>query len=200
LVNEESRLLPTQPVDMKFEAILQGHISVEFANEILTLVGYGDDQNFYGWVITSRSQWKLSGGYYEGRDMRALAFGNVKISTDISHANDPTVAVKLEYSTFDGSSLTVTRNQIGSYTIGLPIDWFAGDASGILAPDRCIVLATGTEGATRNVAVLNKTYNDKDHLLMVGFHVADYNGNNVDAGFNFAIYNAMQWLNYNQDL
>ena len=44
----------------------------------------------------------------------------------------------------------------------------------------------------------SETCEDKDHLLMIGFHVADYNGNNADAGFNFIIYGAWQWLNYYQ--
>lgn len=175
--------------------------SIRFRNEILTLVGYGDEDYFYGWIVTSRRQWNLDFGYYEGRDMRALAFGNVKISKGLSSVDGSgVVTAKLEYSTFDGSTIEVVRNQTGSYTIGLPIGWFAGDANAIYAPDRCIVMATGTEGATRNVAVYNKTYNDKDHLLMVQFHVADYSGNNVDAGFNFIIYGAMQWLNYYQGI
>lgn len=171
--------------------------NIPFTNEILTLVGYGDEETFYGWIVASRQQWKVAYGYFEGRDMRALAFGNVKVSTGSVDGHN-VVSASLQYSSFDGTQLTVTRNQAGSYTIGLPIDWFGGDANGIYAPDRCIVMATGTEGATRNVAVLNKTYNDKDHLLMIGFHVADYNGNNADAGFNFIIYGAMQWLNYYQ--
>ncbi len=175
--------------------------NVRFANEILTLVGYGDEDTFYGWIVASRQQWKVDYGYFEGRDMRALAFGNVIITTGISSVDGHTVvSARLAYSSFDGTQLTVTRNQTGSYTIGLPISWFGGDSSGDYAPDRCIVMATGTEGATRNVAVLNKYYNGKVHLLMIGFHVADYKGNNVDAGFNFIIYGAMQWLNYYQGL
>lgn len=172
---------------------------IRFCNEILTLVGYGDENTFYGWIVASRRQWNVGVGYHEGRDMRALAFGNVKLSKS-NVEGQSVVTASLEYGASDGSTLAVTRVSAGIYTVGLPIGWFAGDSNASFAADRCLVLATGTEGATYNVAVTNKTYDSTNQLLNIWFHVADNNGYNVDAGFNFIIYGAMQWLNYYQGL
>ena len=169
---------------------------ISFYNEIITLVGYGDEINFYGWVLTNRQQLLLDTNrpfYYFGKEIKALAFGI--IGSTVSGVN----LDRLQYSSFDGTRLTVDRRNPGVYVLKLPISWFAGDVNGSYAADRCVVMATPMATGNCNVGVSQRVYDSENHTLNVIFNFCT-NGVATDGCFSFVIYSAMQWQNYDQSL
>lgn len=154
-----------------------------FTNEILTLVGYGDETNFYGWILTDRRQINASELNY-GSDMRYLAMGTlIQTIGDQNH-----VAYLFRGITFDSQSLTITRLSVGAVRVSLPGSWFGSSQN--LLDSYCLVFATPTTEHT-HVAVTNKTYDDKDDLCLIDFIVSQQ-GARIDGTFSFLIVSLLQ--------
>ncbi len=155
---------------------------IGFNHEIVTLVGFGDESTFYGWIVADRKQYYIpSENYnYYGRNMTALAYGRVRLT-----ANIPLTSFR----TFDNNSITATRTTTGVVTITIPLVWFGTTSSPSL--DNCIVTFSSESGGGYNVGLVSKTVNnDKIDIVcsMVG-----YDGVAYDGAFIFMVYNASQW-------
>lgn len=156
---------------------------VDFVDEIVTLVGYGDDTNFYGWVIADRKQYYVSSGHFFGRDLTALAFGRIKLKANII----------LTYSTFDGKTITATRTNTGIVTISIPLSWFGSISTPVVA-DQCFVMLSCESGGGYSVGVYSKTINN--NTIDIVCSMARHDGVAADGDFTFIIYNAWQWRNF----
>lgn len=156
---------------------------VDFVDEIITLVGYGDDTNFYGWVIADRKQYYVSSGHFFGRDLTALAFGRIKLKANII----------LTYSTFDGKTITATRTNTGIVTISIPLSWFGSISTHVVA-DQCFVMLSCESGGGYSVGVYSKTINN--NTIDIVCSMASHDGVAADGDFTFIIYNAWQWRNF----
>lgn len=94
--------------------------TIKVSRECITMLGIGDDSNFYGWVILGRVDVVPNQKY--GREKKVLAYGKVTgTSTDAS----------IDYATFDGyytgsAQMSVSRKGTGIYTVTYPSDWNIG--------------------------------------------------------------------------
>lgn len=83
--------------------------SIRFSREFLELLGYGDDQTFFGWIVLNRRDIMTESKY--GSFQPVLAQGIVTVSG---------TSVSVKSNTFDGKKVTVGRSGVGRYSIYLP--------------------------------------------------------------------------------
>ena len=87
--------------------------TITFSRELVELLGYGDNTNFFGWIVVNRLDLMTSKKY--GKNMKFLAQGTVTVSSTSSYS--------VKYQTFDGSSITVSRLGKGQYRIYMSSSW-----------------------------------------------------------------------------
>lgn len=154
-----------------------------FDNEILTLVGYGDDTQFFGWIITNRMQIQAPSTYgFYGSGLKCIAMGTFERVDNNTYW--------FSGASFDGSNITVERQSIGCFRVNIPGRWFS--SSQTILDALLFVLATPTTEHT-HVAITSKVYDDKDDLCRIGFIVSK-EGARVDGYFNFAFFNMGQCI------
>lgn len=91
---------------------------LKMSREVVELLGYGDENNFYGWIILKRND--LMTNYAYGSPLKCVAFGRVT-GTDSS--------ALIQQSTFDGKAIKVERQGTGTYKLTMPTSWFASQNS-----------------------------------------------------------------------
>ena len=145
---------------------------LKISREVIELIGYGTSTEFYGWIVVNRIDLVPVQRY--GHCLKALAYGTCA-------GSDTTAKTSLIYTTFDGSRLSVTRQEEGIYRITYPSTWFNGNTS------NCRVIPTGRG------TILGGTNPIKANLHAIGTNyfdvsVSDDNSRN-DGSFDFIIYN-----------
>lgn len=90
--------------------------SIMLSREIVELLGYGDETNFYGWIVLKRCDIMSEHAY--GAPLKCIAFGKV-YGTDSG--------ATIEQSTFDGKAIKVERQGAGVYKLTMPTGWFKSD-------------------------------------------------------------------------
>lgn len=148
--------------------------SLEFSREAVELMGYGTPNQFYGWIVTKRTD--VMTRYQYGKGLKALAFGSVTKTGGIT------------YKTFDGSTLSVSKasNVKGKYTVTMPSNWFA-DAS------HCIVLLTGLGYVDDSTTAPVKATLISRTTTQFVVNVSDDASAN-DGAFEFIIINKNDWI------
>lgn len=89
---------------------------LKISREIIEMIGYGTTTEFYGWIVLNRIDLMTSQKY--GHCLKALAVGTVSGG----NSNDNT---SITSNTFDGSTLTVSRQSEGLYRVYYPSAWFS---------------------------------------------------------------------------
>lgn len=105
---------------------------IRISRECVTLLGLGDDKNFFGWCVIGRCDLMTNRSY--GRNKKVLAYGRVDGTSS---------GASIKYRTFDGSKLSVTRLGTGVYEILAPRKWFLSKEDGTLKLDSVFVTLTG---------------------------------------------------------
>jgi hypothetical protein len=105
---------------------------IRLSRECVTLLGLGDDKNFFGWCVISRCDLMTNHSY--GRNKKVLAYGRVDGTSS---------GASIKYRTFDGSKLSVNRLSTGQYEIIAPRKWFLDKEDGSLNLDAVFVTLTG---------------------------------------------------------
>ena len=96
--------------------------TIKLSREAVELLGYGDTNSFYGWIVLKRIDLGTVSRY--GHHMKMLAVGRVT-----GTASGATIS----YHSFDGTTLTVSRGGTGVYTVSWNnSSWFA-DANSVFA-------------------------------------------------------------------
>lgn len=90
--------------------------SIYLSRECISLLGYGDDNRFYGWIVLQRTDLMTTKAY--GKCHKVLAEGVVNCSLSPSMG---------AMHTFDASKLEVTRLSKGTFKILLPSAWRLND-------------------------------------------------------------------------
>ena len=156
--------------------------TLKLSREAVELLGYGDTNSFYGWIVLKRIDLGTNKRY--GHQMKMLAVGRVT-----SKMNSATIS----YHSFDGTTLTVTKvaNEVGKYVISWNnANWFANANSPfIIATGYGKTLANDTEfndtAVFANVAEQTTT--------SVTIWTADDASRN-NGSFNFFIMNFDDWI------
>lgn len=105
---------------------------IRVSRECVTLLGLGDDKNFFGWCVIGRCDLMTNRSY--GRNKKVLAYGRVDGTSS---------SAGIKYRTFDGSTLSVNRLSTGQYEIIAPRKWFLSKEDGSLNLDAVFVTLTG---------------------------------------------------------
>lgn len=144
---------------------------LKVSREIVEMIGYGTTTEFYGWIVLNRIDLMTSQKY--GHCLKALAFGTVSGGNSSSNTS-------IASNTFDGSSLTVSRQSEGLYRVSFPSSWFAYTGN-------CRVILTGRGVCYGASSPVKATM----HSLGKGYFdvaVSDDVTRN-DGSFDFIIYN-----------
>lgn len=152
------------------------------SREAVELLGIGEDNTFYGWLVTNRLNIETNKMY--GRKQLVLANGSVRFSgTDTNPGCTSTVK------TFDGSSMSVSvvTSVTGRYQVNIPVTW------GLSASDYMVMLTPyGRPYGTTSDYILKATLvNQYSGYFQV--ELADDNTNNWGGGFNFQVINLNDW-------
>lgn len=143
--------------------------SIHLSRECVELMGYGTSTQFYGWIVLNRINLGTNSRY--GRKLNVLAQGVV--SGYSSWAS-------IRYKSFDDTTLSVSRLDVGKYRITMPSAW------GLVA-DSYMVMMTGYGSGLMKASLLARstTYFDVE--------VSDDSTRN-DGSFMFQIINLNDWI------
>ena len=89
--------------------------TLSFSRECVELLGIGDNTNFFGWVVTNRTD--LASLWCRGATAKVLAFGSVYAEV-VNNALNLTV----KQVTFDNQEIKVTQ-VLGGYKMTFPSNW-----------------------------------------------------------------------------
>ncbi len=145
--------------------------SLRISNQIVTIFGFGEKDNLYGFVVLNREDFYTSQQY--GHPLRCLAVGNVTVNS----ATD----IQINSNTFDGSTMTLTRNGVGHYTITHE-EWFS-DAGNSFVMACGLGNVVGGKGITPSKATV-----DNETSTTFDIYTSDDDSCN-DGSFRFMIYN-----------
>lgn len=152
--------------------------NLTLSKEIVELVGYGDENRFYGWIVISRQNLMTTKSY--GNPLRILAQGTIRTGTSPKLNSG-------EYYTCDGTSLSITRKSKGTYIVKLPSTWG-------LEADKYIVLVT-TCGRTSSDNVIVSSITDKTATqFTLDCESVQANYIDEDGRVQFLIANVSDWL------
>ena len=87
---------------------------IKLSRECVELMGYGTEDDFYGWIVLNRIDLMTNARY--GKEMKVLAFGRVT-------GGKSTETTSIQARTFDGSSLSVEWVATGRYKVYVPSAW-----------------------------------------------------------------------------
>lgn len=144
---------------------------LKVSREIVEMIGYGTTTEFYGWIVLNRIDLMTSQKY--GHCLKALAFGTVSGGNSNSNTS-------ITSNTFDGSSLTVSRQSEGLYRLSFPSKWFTYTSN-------CRVILTGRGVCYGASSPVKATM----HSLGNGYFdvVVSDDATRNDGSFDFIIYN-----------
>lgn len=144
---------------------------LKISREIIEMIGYGTTTEFYGWIVLNRIDLMTSQKY--GHCLKALAVGTVSGG----NSNDNT---SITSNTFDGSTLTVSRQSEGLYRVYYPSTWFTYTSN-------CRVILTGRGVCYGGISPVKATM----HSLGSGYFDVTTSDDATlnDGSFDFIIYN-----------
>ena len=149
--------------------------SIKLSREAVELLGYGDTSTFYGWIVLKRIDLGTQNRY--GHPMKMLANGRVTGTSS---------GASIIYHTFDGTTLTVTRNSQGRYTITWNnANWFAGSS-------HVFAIATGFGNISHGTNPVWAQV-ESQTTTSITIRTADDSSLN-DGSFNFFIMNFNDWI------
>lgn len=147
---------------------------LNFSYEFVELMGYGDNSTFLGWVVVNRGG--MTGSLQYGRESKLLAQGLVTGTSS---------SASISYSTFDGSTMSVTRLATGKYMVSFSSTWG-------LNATKAMIMLTGN-----GYSYGNATAPIKASVYSVGSYYFYVNtsddSSNSDGSFYFQISNMNGW-------
>lgn len=149
--------------------------TLKISREVVELLGYGDNETFFGWIVTGRGSIGTERKY--GKAIKALAYGTVTGTSS---------GASINYKTYDGKeSMGVSRMETGRYKITFPGDWF-GEAGDVF------VMATGVGDSYGEDAPIKATLAERSTSYIMVETSDDASRN--DGTFMFLLMNSNDWL------
>lgn len=149
--------------------------TLKLSREAVELLGYGDANNFYGWVVLKRIDLGTVSRY--GHHMKMLASGRVTGSSS---------GASVSYHTFDGTTMSVTRDDTGIYTLSWSNNnWYADAGHVFVMVCGYGVIDSGSNPLYASVKSQTKT--------SITVQTADDDSRN-DGAFNFFLMNFNDWI------
>ena len=145
--------------------------TLNLSREAVELLGYGTSTQFYGWIVMRRIDMMTT--YKYGKELKILAFGSVTSDGSIT------------YNTFNGDSLSCSKNGTGQFTITMPSGWFYNAANvGVILTG--IGHASGEPTAPIKATLISRT---TTQLVIKTSDDASVN----DGAFDFILFNKNDW-------
>ena len=142
---------------------------LKMSREVIELMGYGDNNTFFGWIVLRRINMMTTARY--GRNLNVLAQGVVSGYSS---------GASISYKSFDGLTLSVSRLAVGKYRVYIPSTW------GLTASNYIVMMTGYGEGLMKaSLLTRSSTYFDVE--------VSDDESRN-DGSFIFQITNLNDWL------
>lgn len=142
---------------------------LKMSREVIELMGYGDNNTFFGWIVLRRINMMTTARY--GRNHNVLAQGVVSGYSS---------GASISYKSFDGLTLSVSRLDVGKYRVYIPSTW------GLTASNYIVMMTGYGEGLMKaSLLTRSSTYFDVE--------VSDDSSRN-DGSFIFQITNLNDWL------
>lgn len=152
---------------------------LHFSTEVLELIAYGNisakkenepkTHYLYGWIVLNRIDLMTVRKF--GKEKKVLAYGKVTGTTS---------GASIQYNTFDGSEMSVSRISTGKYKIHIDAEW-------VTSADKLFVILTNLSRFTsRGVSLMDI------EKATTGFDIRVLTSamqNNADGDFNFEISN-----------
>lgn len=160
--------------------------ALSYSNELVSMVGYGTEDTFYGWVVTDRVSFYGNPQNY-GSYLRGLFIGHVKI------ANNSGI---LYGAVFNGGSVGIARSGAGVYVLSVPSAWFKKYTILQTVDVESIYVVATSMSSGIVVAVTNKVEDTNNGVVNITIELTNNSGNGVDAPFDFIMYNGDQWSNW----
>ena len=90
--------------------------TIRLSREIINLTGYGDDKNFYGWIVENRKDIDTNKHY--GKEAKVLAWGKLII-------NNGKIDEGSNFKTYDNTMIEITKvdKTTGQWTLKFDDDW-----------------------------------------------------------------------------
>ena len=90
--------------------------TIRISRELINLIGYGDNSNFYGWIVENRKDIDTNKHY--GKEAKVLAWGKLII-------DNGKIAEGSNFKTYDDTMIEITKvnNTIGQWTLKFDDDW-----------------------------------------------------------------------------
>ncbi len=152
------------------------------SREAVELLGIGEDNTFYGWLVCNRLNIETNKMY--GRKQLVLANGSVTFTGTTSSPS-----CSISFKAFDGSTITasVVSGTTGRYCVTFPSAW------GLSSSDYMVMLtpkgrASGSSSEACLKATLMEQYSNYFYV-----ELSDDATNNWGGGFNFQIINLNDW-------
>ena len=152
------------------------------SREVVELMGVGEDNTFYGWLVTERLNIETNKQY--GRKQNVLVNGMVRYT-----GNGSTHSCSINAKSFDGTTITASciTSVDGKYRVYLPSAW------NLASSDYMVLLtAYGRPYGTTSGYILKATLIDQAATYF-DVEMADDNSNNWGGGFNFQVININDW-------
>jgi hypothetical protein len=178
--------------------------NIILSREIVELTGYGSDTEFYGWVVTNRTDLIPESRY--GRNLKLIAGGTVRyVYNSSTKKYDMKGSFNSPYSLYNSSGtilgLTMTRYEMGKYRVVFDssdkYEWkniFGNENTFVMATGYGVIQNKNNDGwgsnpAKANVLALQST-SSFSPSGKYGFEVwiSDDTTTN-DGGFNFMVFN-----------
>lgn len=151
--------------------------TLNLSRECIELLGYGTENEFYGWIVLNRLNLMTTKRY--GRNFNVLAMGKVT-------GTNSTNSTSITYKTFDNTTLTVARLNTGLYRIYVPSEWN-------LRNDEYLVLLSGYGYVYNNSSSPAKATLIAATSEYFDVRVSDDASSN-DGSFMFTVTNMQDWV------
>ena len=152
------------------------------SREYVEMLGIGEDDTFYGWLVLNRGNIETIGRY--GRKQNVLVNGSVRYTGDGN-----THSCSLTYRSFDGSTIYASciSSVTGRYQITLPSSW------GLTSSDYMVMLTQqGRDYGYSSEHIINAVLQEQYNCYFY-VETADDTSNNWGGGFNFQVINLKDW-------
>ena len=154
---------------------------ISLSNELVELVGYGDDTTFFGWIVTKRIDFMTSAQY--GAGLKCLLMGKITGTTSGVTSN--------YLKAFDASSISVSRTNTGLYRITVPTSWK-------ITTSQLLVIATPVgyiyNGSNMLFCSVESIETSGGYVSAFSLQCSDDQSRN-DGCINFAVFNMNDWVN-----
>ncbi len=156
--------------------------TLKLSREAVELIGYGNDDVFFGWVVLKRIDLGTESKY--GHPMKMLAVATV----EVTKIDDDHFTPSISYHTFDGSTMSVSRTEKGIYVVTWSNNSWFKDSTSVFA----MVCGYGTIKDYNATTPLYASVKEKTRTSIT-IQVADDDSRN-DGGFSFFLMNFDDWV------